>query len=70
MTTLAPAPPPAGLAIGGGGRTGDLAARIALAADPRPHRVLAATLYNGAAAVLFLPTVFVAVPWLVGLPLL
>lgn len=55
------ATPPAALAAGGG----EVAARLALLGDERPHRVLAAGLYAAAAAVLVLPTVFVAVPWLV-----
>jgi Zn-dependent protease with chaperone function len=58
--------PPAGLAAGGGGRDGGagLVARVDLLTDPDPHRVLAAALYAAAVAVLALPTVFLAVPWL------
>jgi Zn-dependent protease with chaperone function len=61
--------PPAALAVAGAGADGgadggELAARMVLLRDERPHRVLAAGLYAGAVAVLVLPTVFVAVPWL------
>jgi bla regulator protein blaR1 len=56
--------PPAAMAAGGGDQPGEVAARMALLRDERPHRVLAAGLYTAAAGVLVLPTVFVAVPWL------
>ena len=60
--------PPAALGAAGSGDPGDtggeVAARIGLLRDERPHRVLAVVLYAAAAAVLVLPTVFVAVPWL------
>ena len=62
-----PVPPGARGAAGAGdpGDTGgEVAARIGLLRDERPHRVLAVVLYAAAAAVLVLPTVFVAVPWL------
>ena len=58
--------PPAGLAAGGSGADGGagLVARVDLLTDPDPHRALAATLYAAAVAVVALPTVFLAVPWL------
>lgn len=58
--------PPAGLAAGDGGADGGagLVARVDLLTDPEPHRALAAALYTAAAAVVALPTVFLAVPWL------
>jgi Zn-dependent protease with chaperone function len=56
--------PPSALAAGAAGRPGEVAARMVLLRDERPHRVLAAGLYVAATAVLVLPTVFVAVPWL------
>ena len=58
--------PPAGLAAGGGGADGGagLVARVDLLTDPDPHRALAAALYAAALAVVALPTVFLAVPWL------
>ncbi|HSE70027.1 MAG TPA: M56 family metallopeptidase [Nocardioidaceae bacterium] len=56
-------PPAATLGAGGAG----LVERIELLRDERPHRVLAAVLYAAAAAVVVLPTVFVAFPWLAGL---
>ena len=58
--------PPAGLAAGGGGADGGagLVARVDLLTDPDPHRTLAAALYAAAVAVVALPTVFLASPWL------
>jgi hypothetical protein len=41
--------------------------RIELLGDDRRHRAFAAGLYAAAAAVLVLPTVFVAHPWLSSL---
>lgn len=52
--------PDAGLAAGGAG----LLERVSLAADDRNHRGLAAVIYGTAGAVLVLPTVCVALPWL------
>jgi Zn-dependent protease with chaperone function len=57
-------PPAALAAAGAGGAGGEVAARLTLLRDEQPHRVLAVGLYVAAAAVLVLPTVFVAVPWL------
>lgn len=54
------AAPGAGLAAGGSG----LLERVSLAGDDRDHRGLAAAVYAAATAVLVLPTVCVALPWL------
>lgn len=62
--TGAPAP---GVALAAAGSPSELVARIELLTDPRGHRLLAGALYAAAAAVLALPTVFVAYPWLHGL---
>jgi beta-lactamase regulating signal transducer with metallopeptidase domain len=53
------------MALAAGGGAGQLRARIEVLKDDRPHRALAALLYVAAAAVVVLPTVFVAYPWLV-----
>ncbi len=50
-----------------GGSPSELIARVRLLTDESSHRVLAATLYAAAAAVLVLPTVFLAYPWLASL---
>jgi Zn-dependent protease with chaperone function len=56
--------PDAALGAGGSG----LVERVELVRDDRDHRTLAALVYGVAAAVVVLPTVFVALPWLAGLP--
>jgi hypothetical protein len=54
-------------AVLGDGGTG-LVERVRLVRDDDGHRALAAVVYVAAAAVVVLPTVFVALPWLVTLP--
>ncbi len=56
--------PDAALGVAGHG----LAQRVTLLRDDRPHPVLAASVLAAAAAVLVLPTLFVALPWLLSLP--
>ncbi|MGW0227545.1 M56 family metallopeptidase [Actinopolymorpha singaporensis] len=66
LVTLAstPAAPAGGLAAGG---TGTLARVRRLARPGEPHRVLAATTYLAAAALVVVPTLTLAVPWLARL---
>ncbi|MFD2079786.1 Peptidase family M48 [Actinopolymorpha cephalotaxi] len=66
LVTLAstPAAPAGGLAAGG---TGTLARIRRLAQPGEPHRVLATTTYLAAAALVVVPTLTLAVPWLARL---
>jgi Zn-dependent protease with chaperone function len=66
LVALTDSPAPR-MALAAGGPIGDLTARVELLRDDRSHRLLAATLLALAAAVLVLPTVFVAYPWLTSL---
>lgn len=59
--------PGARVALAAGGELDQLTARVQLLRDRGTHRVLAAALLVSAAAVLVLPTVFVAYPWLTSL---
>jgi len=66
LVALTDSPAPR-MALAAGGPIGDLTARVELLRDDRSHRLLAATLLALAAAVLVLPSVFVAYPWLTSL---
>ncbi len=56
-----------GTALGAAGGPASLLARLELIRDERPHRLLAAAQLATAVAVVVLPTVFVAWPWLASL---
>ncbi|MBF4161711.1 M56 family metallopeptidase [Nocardioides acrostichi] len=64
LATVAAGPEQLGALAAGGFA---VVARVERLRDDRSHRVLAATLYAGAAAVLAVPTVLVALPWLLSL---
>lgn len=66
LVALTGSPAPS-VALAAGGSTSELSVRIRLLGDRSSHRLLAAVLYGAAAAVLALPTVFLAYPWLAGL---
>ena len=53
--------------LAAGGTPSELTARVRLLTDDGQHRLLASGLYAAAVAVLVLPTVFLAYPWLTSL---
>jgi beta-lactamase regulating signal transducer with metallopeptidase domain len=65
LVALAGSPAP-NASMAAGGSPSDLTARIRLLADESSHRGLAAAVYAAAVAVVALPTVFLACPWLTG----
>jgi Zn-dependent protease with chaperone function len=68
LVALTDSPAPR-MALAAGGSVSDLTARVELLRDDGRHRLLAGGLVVLAVAVLVLPTVFVAYPWLSSLPL-
>lgn len=66
LVALTGSPAPSG-ALTAGGTTAELAVRVRLLGDRSAHRLLAGVLYVAAVAVLALPSVFLAYPWLADL---
>jgi Zn-dependent protease with chaperone function len=66
LVALTGSPAPSS-SLAAGGTPSELTARVRLLADDGSHRLLATALYAGAVAVLVLPTVFLAYPWLTSL---
>ena len=66
LVALTGSPAPSS-ALSAGGAPSELTARVRLLTDEGSHRLLAAALYAAALAVLVLPTVFLAYPWLASL---